>query len=102
MYLFEMLKDVKWKIRELSHKKYYRYSEKQFENELKEWYYKNLGQKLNLNHPETFNEKIQWLKLFDSTQEKALLADKLRCRQWVEEKIGPQYLIPVIGGVQVI
>ena len=98
MYVIEMLKDIKWKLRELEHKKYYHYAEEQFMKELKKWYVKNLDQELNLDHPKTFNEKIQWLKLFDSTQEKALLADKLRCRQWVEEKIGAQYLVPVIGG----
>lgn len=86
MYLIEMLKDIKWKLRELEHKKYYHYSEEQFVKELKKWYEKNLDQELNLDNPKTFNEKIQWLKLFDSTQEKAFLADKLRCRQWVEEK----------------
>lgn len=98
MYIIEVMKDIKWKLRELSHQKYYRYSEEQFIKDLKKWYAKNLGQELSLDNPKTFNEKIQWLKLFDSTPEKACLADKLRCRQWVEERIGSQYLIPLIGG----
>lgn len=96
MYVVEILKDVKWKLRDLNHKKYYQYSEEKLVSELKKWYKKNLGKELDLNNPKSFNEKVQWLKLYDSTPEKAYLADKLKCRKWVEDKIGPQYLIPLI------
>ena len=46
-----------------------------YEEELKIWYKKEKGEELDLNNPKTFNEKIQWLKLYDSTPEKTLLAD---------------------------
>lgn len=98
MFVIEILKDIKWKMREFQHRKYYHYSEEQMVKELQDWYYKNLGYRMDMNNPRTFNEKIQWLKLFDSTKEKARLADKLECRQWVAEKIGSKYLIPLIGG----
>ena len=98
MYIIEILKDVKWKIRDFSHDRYYNYSEEEFSQKLKKWYKKNLGEELNIENPTKFNEKIQWLKLYDSTEEKARLADKLACRKWVSEKIGAQYLIPLMGG----
>lgn len=64
---------------------------------MSKWFQKNLGYPLNLDNPQTFNQKIQWLKLYDSTPEKARLADKLKVREWIEETIGGQYLIPIIG-----
>lgn len=64
---------------------------------LKRWYYKNTKCKLNLSCPKTFNEKIQWSKLYDSTPIKSKLADKYAVREWIKEKIGKQYLIPLFG-----
>ena len=61
------------------------------------WYYQATGMYLNLDSPQTFNEKIQWLKLYDSTPLKTRLADKYLVRDWVAEKIGSQYLIPLLG-----
>lgn len=56
------------------------------------------GKKLNLENPQTFNEKIQWLKLYDANTElKTRLTDKRLAREWVAEKIGSQYLIPLLG-----
>ena len=55
------------------------------------------GKKLNLKHPSTFNEKIQWLKLYDSTPLKTELSDKHLVKQWVADKIGDEYLIPTLG-----
>lgn len=53
--------------------------------------------KLELKNPKTFNEKLQWLKLYDRKPEYIELVDKYRVRQWVEEKIGAEYLIPLLG-----
>ena len=64
---------------------------------LKDWYYKKTGEILNLENPQTFNEKIQWMKLYDSTPLKTRLADKYLVREWVKEKIGEEYLIPNLG-----
>lgn len=70
---------------------------KDYPNILKKWYYKKLGKPLNLDNPTTFNEKIQWLKLNDSTPEKTLLADKYLVREYIKEKIGEEYLVPLLG-----
>ncbi len=64
---------------------------------LSDWYVERTGNTLNLNNPQTFNEKIQWMKLYDSTPIKTRLADKYLVRDWVKERIGEEYLIPLLG-----
>ena len=64
---------------------------------LKDWFFERTGENLNLDNPQTFNEKIQWMKLHDSTPIKTRLADKYLVREWVKEKIGEEYLIPLLG-----
>lgn len=68
-----------------------------YPEELKRLYKLYTNQELNLNSPQSFNEKIQWLKLYDSTPIKTKLADKYLVREWIAEKIGEEYLIPLIG-----
>ena len=68
-----------------------------YKNELKNMWLKKRNKKLNLDNPLTFNEKIQWLKIYDSTPIKTLLTDKYLVRDWVNEKIGEEYLIPLLG-----
>lgn len=68
-----------------------------YKQELCDWYFRLKKENLNLDNPQTFNEKIQWLKLYNSTPEKTLLADKYLVRNWVAEKIGEKYLIPILG-----
>lgn len=55
------------------------------------------GKELNIVLPVTFNEKLQWLKLYDRKPEYTIMVDKYRVREYIAEKIGPQYLIPLIG-----
>lgn len=69
----------------------------QYESALSDWFYEKTGKKLDLTTPKTYNEKIQWLKLYDSTQLKADLTDKYKVRDYVKEKIGEKYLIPLLG-----
>lgn len=64
---------------------------------LKAWYFNQSGRKLNLENPTRFTEKIQWLKLNDSTKIKTVLADKYLAREWIAEKIGEEHLIPLLG-----
>lgn len=62
-----------------------------------DWYYEKTGKTLDLEHPKTFNEIIQWTKLYDFDAEKCKLVDKYLVRDWVKEKIGENYLIPLLG-----
>lgn len=61
------------------------------------WYKYHLGKKLNLDNPQTFNEKLQWLKLYDRKPEYTSMVDKYIAKQYVAEKIGEQYIIPTLG-----
>ena len=56
-----------------------------------------MGRPLDLNNPKTFTEKLQWLKIYDATPLKSRLADKYAVRSWIAEKIGDEYLIPLLG-----
>ena len=68
-----------------------------YKDQLCDWYKRVTGHYLNLDNPKRFNEKIQWLKLYASTPIKTRLADKFLVRDWVKEKIGEEYLIPLLG-----
>ena len=56
-----------------------------------------MGYKLDWKHPKTFNEKLQWLKLYDRNPLYTTLVDKYRVKQWVADKIGEQYVIPTLA-----
>ena len=58
--------------------------------------YARIGKKLDLKHPKTYNEKLQWLKLYDRNPIYTTLVDKIKVKEWVAEKIGSQYVIPTI------
>ena len=68
-----------------------------YKRELKNWWYIHKKKPLNLENPQSFNEKIQWLKLYNSIPIKTQLTDKYLVRRWVAEKIGEEYLIPLLG-----
>ena len=55
------------------------------------------GELLDWNDLQTYSEKMQWEKLFNHDEQKIICADKYRVRDWVKEKIGEEYLIPLIG-----
>lgn len=56
-----------------------------------------MGYKLDWKHPKTFNEKLQWLKLYNHDALYITLVDKYRVKQWVAEKIGKQYVNPTLA-----
>ena len=55
------------------------------------------GRKLNWDNPQTYNEKIHVSKLYMPSPLKTRLADKYLVREWIREKIGGEYLIPLLG-----
>lgn len=57
---------------------------------------KYLGYELDLENPKTFNEKIQWLKLYDRSAIHTVTADKFLSRKYISDIIGEQYLVPLI------
>lgn len=57
----------------------------------------NFGVKPNLKNPTKFSEKIQWLKLHDHNPIYTTLVDKYRVKEYVSQRIGAEYVIPVIA-----
>lgn len=64
---------------------------------LEKMFYKFSGYPLDLENPQTFNQKINWMKLYDNQEIKSVLCDKYAVRAWIKEKLGEQYLLPLIG-----
>lgn len=55
------------------------------------------GKKLNWDNPTLFAEKMQWLKLYNRKPEYVIMADKVKAKDWVAERIGQEYIIPTLG-----
>ena len=68
------------------------------ETYLKLKYYSVFGKKLNLDDPKTYNEKLQWLKLYDRKPIYTTMVDKFASKEYVAERIGAQHIIPLLGG----
>lgn len=64
---------------------------------LKWMFYLFMGEKLDLQHPKTFSEKMQWLKLHNRKPEYALMVDKVAVKEYVAPIIGKEHVIPTLG-----
>ena len=60
-------------------------------------YFFCMHKRLNLNNPQTFNEKLSWLKINDIHPEYSKLVDKYEVKKYVADKIGEKYIIPTLG-----
>lgn len=60
-------------------------------------YWCNFGVRPDLVHPKKFSEKIQWLKLYDRKPLYTNLVDKYKVKEFVSERLGEKYVIPVIA-----
>lgn len=56
-----------------------------------------MGRELDLDNPKTFNEKLQWLKLYNRKPEYTMMVDKVLVRDYIASTIGEEYLIPLLG-----
>ena len=72
-------------------------TELSIQRELAKLYKKRVGAELDLLNPITYTEKAQWSKLYDRNCMKSVLSDKVAVREWVGNRIGYEYLIPLIG-----
>lgn len=67
------------------------------EEYLKRVFKASIGRKLDLENPQTFNEKLQWLKLYDRRPIYTTMVDKYAAKKYVADLIGEQYIIPTLG-----
>lgn len=56
-----------------------------------------MGKNLNLKNPQSFNEKLQWLKLYDRNPRYTQLVDKYQVKEYITSLIGKDYIVPTIG-----
>lgn len=56
-----------------------------------------MKKRLNLKDPKTFNEKLQWLKLYDRKRSYTTMVDKYEAKKYVADRIGEEYIIPTLG-----
>lgn len=55
------------------------------------------GKSINWKNPQTFNEKLQWLKVYDHNPEYTKMVDKYEAKKYVASIIGEEYIIPTLG-----
>ena len=67
------------------------------EEYLKRMFKAIFGYELDLNNPQTYNEKLQWLKLYDRNPIYTTMVDKYAVKEYVASIIGEEYIIPTLG-----
>ena len=83
----------------VQHRYYEGLSESDYIKELEQWYavYSNRD-KERIHNPTSFNDKIQWLKIHNNTELRAICADKVRVRDYIRDLNVPElHLIPLLG-----
>lgn len=73
---------------------YNRLDDKEF---LKKKFKFHMGYDLDLKSPVTYNEKLQWLKIYDKNDIYTTFVDKYSVKEYIASKIGNQYIIPTLG-----
>lgn len=77
--------------------KYPSVTEAEIKEEVAKWYRATTGDVMDFENPKTFTQKIQWSKVYDRDSQRTTLSDKYLVREWIKEKIGEKYLIPMLG-----
>ncbi|MBO7303961.1 MAG: glycosyl transferase [Clostridia bacterium] len=60
-------------------------------------YWVRMKRKLDLENPKTFNEKLQWLKLYDRKPIYTTMVDKYEAKKYVADIIGEEHIVPTLG-----
>lgn len=60
-------------------------------------YYFRLHKRIHWKNPKSFNEKLQWLKLYDRKPEYSIMVDKYDAKRYVADRIGEGHIIPSLG-----
>lgn len=67
------------------------------EEYIKRRYKALVGKEIDLDHPKSFNEKLQWLKIHYRIPELTTMVDKSTAKEYVSALIGKEYIIPTLG-----
>ncbi len=65
-------------------------------------YWLELDEWPDLDNPQKFTEKIQWIKLNERTQLRQQAANRLAVRDFVDSKIGKNHLVPLINSFETL
>lgn len=84
---YTWLMRIKYKSVAVSHRK----------NVLEKIYKKKMGYSPDIEKPKTFNERIQWQKLFYNNTLLTDCADKIKMKSYVEKKVGNKYVVPTLA-----
>ena len=87
--------DSNYRFRTLDYRGFY----KSWDDEkyLKKKYRSIFHKRLDLDNPKTFNEKMQWLKLYDRKPIYTTMVDKYEAKKYAADIIGEEYIIPTFG-----
>lgn len=91
-YVRKFLLHLKWKLG-----KFHFFDHWSDEKYLKLSYRLRIGKALDLDHPKSFNEKIQWLKIHDRKEKYTNLVDKIKAKEIVGKIIGEEHIIKTLG-----
>ncbi len=72
-------------------------SDKNYKNEISDFFMERLGTEMNWNNPTTYSEIINWEKLNVNDKVRTSLADKALVKDWVAQRIGSQYVVKTYG-----
>lgn len=91
----KVLTDKRQRNDALSRRGFYNYlNDERF---LRKRYKAVFGHEINLENPQTYSEKLQWLKLYNHNPLYNTLVDKAAVKDYVAEKIGEEHIIPTLG-----
>lgn len=88
---------LKMQTREIDYKYYETLPIENYPIELQKWYNKRTESNMDINNPKSLNEKIQWIKMYDSTLIKSQLTDKWLAKEYIKSILGEQYIIKTLG-----
>jgi hypothetical protein len=57
-------------------------------------YYKKFGKYPDLENPKSYNDKIQWLKIYDQDIDQVMCCDKLAVKEYIATNYDPSLIIP--------
>lgn len=100
--VYEVLKYIdfktRWRYRQRKHEaRVHSMTYEQYEKMDAQIYENAMGKPLDFSNLQTYSEKMQWAKIYDQDPRKTICADKLAVREFVKDRIGENYLIPLLG-----